>query len=76
MTLCAVTKTEPAGDDLQSTALRSTDDDDNSNDDDDDNKWTRLRDLIDGSHKKDVFDNFISLQCKFKGSLKKNDFEL
>ena len=38
MTLCAVTKTEPVGDDLQSTALRSTDDDDNSNDDDDDNK--------------------------------------
>ena len=38
MTLCAVSKTEPVGDDLQSTALRSTDDDDNSNDDDDDNK--------------------------------------
>ena len=60
MTLCAVTKTEPVRD-VQSTALRSTDDDDNSNDDDDDNKWARLRDLIDGSHKKDVFDNFISL---------------
>ena len=66
MTLCAVTKTEPVGDDLQSTALRSTNDDDDSDDDDDDNdddddKWTRLRDLIDGSHKKDVVDNFISL---------------
>ena len=36
MTLCAVTKTEPNGDDLQSTALRSTDDDDDSDDDDDD----------------------------------------
>ena len=73
MTLCAVTKTEPVGDDLQSTALRSTDDDDDSDDDDDDDdnddddddddddKWTRLRNLIDGSHKKDVVDNFISL---------------
>lgn len=59
--MCAVTKTEPVGDDLQSTAPRSTDDDDDSDDDDDDNKRTRLRDLIDGSHKKDVVDNFISL---------------
>ena len=38
MTSCALPKTEPVGDDLQdlqSTALRSTDDDDDDDDDDD-----------------------------------------
>ena len=38
MTLCALPKTDPVGDDLQdlqSTALRSTDDDDDDDDDDD-----------------------------------------
>ena len=35
MTSCALPKTEPTGDDLQSTALRSADDDDDEDDDDD-----------------------------------------
>ena len=37
MTSCALLKTEPAGDDLQRTALQSTDDGDD--DDDDDDEW-------------------------------------